>query len=138
MASGAQLDASRSSSAGKLIVFVAAIFLLAYPASAQSPSNDSERLAAAQKALDAQHWQEAATLASGPPNQPADLDFVEGLALARLEHWDDARASFEAGHRKSPSEPLFLVELAGVAYKQSDFRTAKQSLHAALRLDSHD
>jgi tetratricopeptide (TPR) repeat protein len=89
-------------------------------------------------AFDAGRWEEAAKPAQGPADQSADLDFLAGLALARLEKWDEAKAAFEAGARKAPRDPRFLVELAGIAYKQKDFRTAKNKLHAALRLKPQD
>jgi len=66
------------------------------------------------------------------------LDFLTGLAQARLQKWDDARLAFNAGFRKSPGDSRFLVELAGIAYKQNDFRNAKTHLHGALRLNPGD
>src|SRR5262249_27291086 len=71
------------------------------PAVAQEPASDSARLAAAQKQFDAGHWEPAARLAQGPANQSVDLDFVAGLALAKLQRWEDARAAFAIGHRKA-------------------------------------
>jgi len=60
------------------------------------------------------------------------------LALARMERWSEANLAFEAGVRKAPNDSRFRVELAGIAYKQKDFRTAKDNLHAALRLNPRD
>jgi tetratricopeptide (TPR) repeat protein len=140
MATGWQLDASRHSQAGKLTLFLAVFLIIASPSTplAQTPLKDSERLAAAQKALDAREWKEAARLAAGPSDQSADFDFVEGLALAGLQRWPDAAKSFRAGQRKSPRDPRFLVELAGIAYKQSNLQDAKRDLQTALRLSPHD
>jgi hypothetical protein len=138
MATGRELDASCGSAAGQLILRIVALLLLTFPVIAQVPQSDSERLAAAQKALDAGHWAEAAELASGPSSQSADLDFVSGLALARMQRWTEATREFESGRQKSPEDPRFLVELAGVAYKQSDYRAAKRDLHLALRLNDRD
>jgi tetratricopeptide (TPR) repeat protein len=105
---------------------------------AQENSSDAERLSAAQKAFDAGKWQEAAKLALGPAAQSADFDFVRGLAFAKLRQWNEARLALEAGHAKAPREPRFLVELAGVNYKEKDFSSAKRHLRAALRLDPRD
>src|SRR5260370_3971667 len=55
-----------------------------------------------------------------------------------MERWSEARLAFEAGVRKAPNDSRFRVELAGIAYKQKDFRTAKDNLHAALRLNPQD
>ncbi len=46
--------------------------------------------------------------------------------------------AFEAGSRKAPKDPRFLVELAGISYKQKDFLTAKKRLRGALELDPKD
>jgi tetratricopeptide (TPR) repeat protein len=137
MASGAKLDAPRGARRGKLILLLL-LLALGSGAFAQQTPSDASRLAAAQKAFDSKQWQEAARLSQGPESQSADLDFVRGLALARQQQWKESRLAFAAGHLKNPCDPRFLVELAGVAYKQNDFSAAKQNLRAALRLDSRD
>jgi len=137
MASFAKLDAPRGARRGRLILL---LFLLALGSSAfarQTPS-DTSRLAAAQKAFDSEQWQEAARLSQGPEDQSADLDFLRGLALARQQQWNESRKAFAAGHLKNSGDPRFLVELAGVAYKQNDLSAAEQNLRAALRLGSRD
>jgi tetratricopeptide (TPR) repeat protein len=91
-----------------------------------------------QKAFDSGKWEEAARLSQGPREQSAELDFLRGLALARRQRWDQSREAFTTGHLKSPKDPRFLVELAGIDYKQNDFSAAKQNLRAALRLGSRD
>ena len=121
-----------------MTLFLVVVLALGVPAFADGPASDQARLAAAQGAFDASQWEEAAKLARGPADQSPDLDFLAGLAQARLEKWDDARLAFDAGFRKSPGDSRFLVELAGIAYKQNDFRTAKIHLHGALRLNPGD
>jgi tetratricopeptide (TPR) repeat protein len=137
MASGAKLDAPRGARRGKLILLLLSL-ALGSPAFAEQTPSDAARLAAAQKAFDSEQWQEAAKLSQGPESQSAELDFVRGLALARQKQWKESRLAFAAGHLKNPSDPRFLVELAGVAYKQNDFRAAEQNLRSALRLGSQD
>ena len=102
---------------------------------AQDQNVDQARLAAAKGAFDAGNWDEAAQLTQGPADQSPELDFLRGLAFARLEKWDQAKLAFEAGARKSPRDSRFPVELAGVAYRQKDFRVAKKNLETALRLN---
>jgi len=163
MASGQKLDAPRR--AGKracAIVFFVLIFfpLLVFPweclakkrpppfdtqdkqsaaaTTSQEFISDSTRLVAAQKAFDAGQYEDAARLASGSGDRSADLDFLAGLSLAKLQQWNDSRAAFEMGHRKAPREARFLVELAGVDYKLKDMRSAKRDLRAALKLDPRD
>jgi tetratricopeptide (TPR) repeat protein len=138
MASCRQLDASRRAHIGKLI-YLSLLFAAAVcSAAAQEIPSEAERLSSAQSALDAGKWQEAAKLAQGPGGQSPDLDFVRGLALAKLQQWNEARLALEAGHAKVPREPRFLIELAGIDYKQKTFSSAKRHLRAALRLDSRD
>jgi hypothetical protein len=105
---------------------------------AKSSVDDRSRLAEARKALNEKRYDEAVRIARGPVHQPADLDFVAGLALAKLQRWQESRAAFEAGHRQMPEQARFLVELAGVDYKLKDMRAAKRELHAALKLEPKD
>jgi hypothetical protein len=158
MASGQKLDAPRP--AGKCacaIIFFALIFFpreclakkrpppfdahgrrSSAATTSQDFPSDAARLAAAQKAFDAGQYEEAARLASDSGDPSADLDFVAGLSLAKLQRWRDSRATLEAGHRKAPHEARFLVELAGVDYKLKNMRAAKRELRAALKLDPRD
>jgi hypothetical protein len=158
MASGQKLDAPRP--AGKCacgIIFFALIFFpreclakkcpppfdahgrrSSAATTSQDFPSDAARLAAVQKAFDAGQYEEAARLASDSGDRSADLDFLAGLSLAKLQRWHDSRATLEAGHRKAPREARFLVELAGVDYKLKDMRAAKRELRAALKLDPRD
>lgn len=120
-----------------ILVFLL-LLALCSPTSAQQISSDAARLAAAQNAFDSGQWEEAAKLAEGPEGQSTELDFLRGLALARQQQWNEARSAFAAGHLKNPSDPRFLVELAGVDYKQNNFPAAKRNLLAAVRLGSRD
>ena len=138
MAAEPQLDAAGSPRKGFVILFLAVLLALGSSAFAQDAASDQARLPAAQSAFDAGRWEEAAKLARGPADQSPEFDFLAGLALARLEKWDEAKLAFDAGVRKAPGDSRFLVELAGIAYKQEDFRTAKKHLHAALKLNPRD
>ena len=138
MAAKPQLDAAGGARKGRVIRFLVALMLFISPVLAQDQPSEQTRMAAAQKAFDAGHWEEAANLARGPADQSPDLDFVMGLALAHQEKWSEAKQSFASGSRKAPGDSRFLVELAGIAYKQKDFRIAKDRLHAALRLNPRD
>jgi tetratricopeptide (TPR) repeat protein len=113
------------------------LLAVASPAIGQAPSDDG-RLAAAQKAFDSGQFDEAARLSQGPEGQAAELDFLRGLALARKQQWEESRQAFRAGQLKSPGDPRFLVELAGVDYKQNHLTAAGRILQAALRLGSRD
>jgi tetratricopeptide (TPR) repeat protein len=138
MAGWPELDAFGCSSVHRVILLVGLLLCLGPYVRAQEFASDTARLAAAQAAFDAGQWDDAAKFARGPAKQSAELDFLEGLALARLERWDEATKALEAGRRKAPSDPRFPVELAGVAYKQKNFGKAKRDLHDALRLNPED
>jgi len=138
MAAEPQLDAAGAPRKGRVILFLAAVLILGSPGFAQDQPSEQARLAAAQKAFDAGNWEEAVNLARGPADQSANLDFLMGLALAHQEKWGEAKLAFETGLRKAPGDLRFLIELAGIAYKQKDFRAAKDRLHAALRLNPQD
>src|ERR1700738_1770799 len=137
MASCAKLDAPRRARRGKLILLFL-LLALSSPAFAQQAPSEAARLAAAQKAFDFGLWEEAAKLSQGPEGQSPELDFLRGLAFARQQQWNESRQAFAAGHLKNPNDPRFLVELAGIDYKQNDFSAAKRKLRAALRLGSRD
>src|SRR5712671_4159303 len=138
MAAKPQLDAAGSPQKGFVIFFLVVFLALGSTAFAQDAASDQTRLPAAQSAFDAGHWEEAAKLARGPADQSPDFDFLAGLSLARLEKWDEAKLAFDAGARKAPGDSRFLVELAGISYKQQDFRSARNYLHAALNLNPRD
>ncbi len=140
MAAEPQLDATGGAPEpkGRVIPFLAAVLILGSPGFAQDQPSEQARLAVAQKAFNAGNWEEAVNLARGPADQSANLDFLMGLALAHQEKWGEAKLAFETGLRKAPGDPRFLIELAGIAYKQKDFRAAKDRLHAALRLNPQD
>src|SRR5207244_11557301 len=90
IAAETQLDAACSHK-GRVIRFLAAVLILCSPVFPQSPA---ARQKAAQRALDAGDWAEAATLAQGPADQSPELDFLAGLALARLEKWSESKLAF--------------------------------------------
>jgi tetratricopeptide (TPR) repeat protein len=138
MAAEPQLDVAGGARKGRVIRFLLVLMLFSSPVFPQDHISDQTRLAAAQKAFEAGNWQETANLARGPADQSPNLDFLMGLALARQEKWSEAKQSFESGFLKAPGDSRFLVELAGIAYKQKEFRIAKDRLHAALRLNPRD
>ena len=141
MAVQPQLDVVGGAGKGRVIRFLLALSGVAFlstPGSAQDGGPEQARLATVQQAFDAARWDEAARLAEGPADQSSELDLLRALALSHLEKWDEAKAALEAGARKSPRDSRFPVELAGIAYKQKDFRLAKKDLQTALRFESND
>jgi len=72
------------------------------------------------------------------PCRSADLNFDYGLALAHLQRFPQARAALLAGHRQSPRDERFPVELAGVAFEQKQYPQSAAWLRRALKLNPHD
>ena len=103
MAVQPQLDVAGGSRKGCVSRFFLpffASFLFSLAVYGQDSSPDRARLAAAQSAFDAGRWDDAVQLAQGPTDQSPELDLLGGLALARLEKWDQAKLAFDAGARK--------------------------------------
>lgn len=100
--------------------------------------DEEQRLERVRKLYSEQKWEEAARKAQGPAEQPAELDYYAGMALARLERWKEAQQAFSTGVRKAPSDARFRTERAGAEYQLDDFRAAKNDLRKALRLAPDD
>src|SRR5215470_13105524 len=88
---------SRKSCVSRFFLPFFASFLFSIPCYGQDQSPEQARLAAAQGAFDAGRWDETARLSEGPTDQSPELDFLRGLAFARMEKWDEARLAFAAG-----------------------------------------
>lgn len=101
-------------------------------------SAQGDSAAQARELFQSQKWPELVQLVEAIPNRSAELDYEYGLALARLERWEDARRALLAGRRLQPRDQRFPVELAGVAFKQKNYPQTIAWLRRALRLDPHD
>jgi hypothetical protein len=138
MALQSQLDVAGGPRKNRVRLFLLALLLCGPAVLAQESESEQTRIEQAQNAVHSGLWEQALSLARGPADQSAELDLLAGLALAHFEKWDDAKLAFKEGMKKSPADPRFPAELAGISYKQKDFRTAKSYLHAALRLNPED
>lgn len=94
--------------------------------------------ATAKELFDHERWQELATLGQSVSQRPAEFDYEYGIALARLERWKEAQVVLLDGRRLAPRDKRFLIELAGVAFKQKKNAEAAGYLRRALRLDPAD
>jgi len=109
-----------------------------FPLLAQAPLSDDNPLDVIKRLLEEERWQEIVELAEIEVERSADLNYYYGTALARLERWDEARRAFQNGLGQQPGDKRFLLELAGVAFKQKDYAEAAGYLRRALRLDPAD
>ena len=107
-------------------------------AAAEQAREEQEPLAAARKAYSEKKWEETAAIANGPATQPAELDYLEGMALMHLQRWEAAREAFSAGQKKAPKDSRFLAERAGAEYRLEDFAAAKKDLRGVLQLEPKD
>lgn len=92
----------------------------------------------AKQLFDQERWEDLARLGRAAPQRSAEFDYQYGIALAHLEHWNDARDALLAGRHLAPRDKRFLIELAGVAFKQKNHAQAIAYLRRALRLDPKD
>jgi tetratricopeptide (TPR) repeat protein len=91
-----------------------------------------------QSLYEAGEYAEAVAEAEAAVNPQAELLFYHGLALARLERYDEAHVVFEAGRNRYSRDKRFPLELAGVAYRKQQLTQARSFLRAALHLDPAD
>jgi len=132
----ALLDTSRPSRHRRLILLLLLVFLPSR-AFAQAQGSAAEKLSEIKNLYDARNWDAVANATSDSRESP-DWLLYRGLALAHLERREEARAAFGAGRALAPRDPRFSEELAGIAYQEKDFATAKRELRRALALEEHD
>lgn len=117
---------------GIVVVLLCSCLRLAAQTTEVPSAAEARQLAAEQR------WQEIAVLLGPLPSRSADLNFYYGMALARLERWQDAENAFRAGLRLTPNDPRFPIELAGLAFKQKHYPQAARRLRQALALAPND
>jgi len=83
-------------------------------------------------------YERAVQMAETAPAPRAEVIFYHGLALARLERFEQARLVFRRGRELYPRDKRFPLELAGVSYLQDDLSGARAFLHKALKIDPAD
>ena len=107
------------------------------PACAQSVSSDAI-VSRARDLLAHEQWQLLVDLAASSQPRSAELEYLYGTALGRLGHWDDAAAAFHRGLALAPGDARFLVELAGVKFKEKHYSEASALLRQALDISPGD
>ncbi len=127
-------------SAKYLHVLLALILLspdLALPVS--GPQQKRNELLTSARSLYAKgDWNALVELIPASPHNPAELDFLRGMALARRGDFDEARRFLEIGARKARSDKRFPQELAGLAFRRKSLSESRHQLSRALRLDPQD
>jgi len=120
------------------LTFFLLLFLLPMRTLAQAGGPAAENLSETIKLYEAGNWDGVVRAIGQSPEEPADLLLYRGLALAHLQRWEEAKEAFAAGRAKSPGDPRFLIELAGIAYREKQFSEAKRDLRRALAMNPKD
>ena len=120
----------------KVVAALLIFTVLSFPASAQTP--DADNIARIKQLVAEERWPEIVRIAEAEAAPSADLNYYYGIALARLERWDDAESAFERGRMQQPRDKRFPIELAGIRFKQKRYPDAVNYLQRALRLDPAD
>jgi tetratricopeptide (TPR) repeat protein len=133
-----QLDSAGVAASRRLIFLL--FLLLSVPGRviSQAATSTAERVSEVKKLYDAGRWREVVAAVPETPDEAADLELYRGLALAKLQRWEEAKKAFEAGLVRNPRDTRFLVELAGIAYREKQFSTAKRELRRALAIERQD
>ena len=144
MAANQRLDPAGRSEICRVNKFVAMCFFAALwdvsalATCAQQTSADSQQLQTAQALYTGQKWEEVVRLTSEQSGQPPEFLYLRGMALMRLNRWQEAREAFTFGIEKSPRDTRFRVERAGAEYRLKDLSLAKSDLRTALRFQPKD
>jgi hypothetical protein len=120
--------------------FVGPFVILAFSwcVPAQTVSSDPTNIMAIKRSFDEERWLEVIRLAETTPNKTPDVNYYHGIALAKLERWDEARTVFQRGLIQNPADKRFFIELAGVSFRQKRISSAFDHLHGALKIDPTD
>lgn len=108
------------------------------PTSSQTTRSLADQISEVKKLYDAGRWSDVVQVVPESSDEPADLELYRGLALGQLQRWEEARKAFEAGLVRNPRDARFLVELAGIDYREKKFSRAKKELRRALTISPRD
>ncbi len=97
-----------------------------------------EKILALRTLYDGKRWEEVLASTQDSPATPGDFGLYRGLALARLERWGEAQKVFEATLARNPHDTRIMTELAGLAYREKQFKVAKSYLHRVLAAEPAD
>ena len=97
-----------------------------------------EKILAVKTLYDAKRWEEVIAATQGAPATPGDFGLYRGLALARLQRWDEAQKVLETTLARNPGDARIMTELAGLAYRRKKFKDAKAYLRRALAAEPSD
>jgi Tfp pilus assembly protein PilF len=132
-----RLDSAGVAADRRLIILLL-LFSLPCLALPQVTLSASDRISEVKKLYEAGRWNEVVQAVPESPDEVAELELYRGLALAQLQRWEEAKKAFEVGLERNPRDTRFLIELAGIAYREKQFAKAKRELRRALAIDARD
>ena len=138
MESHTQLDSARAATVKRLACVLLFLLIRPIPGFPQLVSPFSDRATEVRHMYEAGRWSEVVEALPDRDNQNADLQMYRGLALAKLGRWEEAQKTFEAGAARHPSDPRFLAELGGIAYREKSLSQAERDLRRALKIEPTD
>src|ERR1700740_1995831 len=121
MGFGKKLDAAGRARWKKVSAIVLILIARAVCAFAADDSTE-DKISAVKKLYDEQRWEEVVAPTQDAPATPADFGLYRGLALAHLQRWEEAQRVFEASLARNPGDARIMTELAGLAYRQKQFK----------------
>jgi Tetratricopeptide repeat len=83
-------------------------------------------------------WETVVDRVGNLPSVSPDMSFYLGSALAHLGRLAEADRALHSGQRAAPSDPRFLTERAGIAFKLKQYPKAVRLLRQGLRLAPAD
>lgn len=113
------------------------LFPSGYTVSQVAPSS-ADKLSEVRKLYEAERWNDVVQVVPESPDEEAELQLYRGLALAKMNRWEEAEKTFEVGLQGHPRDTRFLVELAGIAYREKRFAKAKRYLRRSLAINRED
>ena len=140
MESRASVDSPGGAAGGQLIYLLLVALLLFTPAPAfsQETPSSTDRPSDVRQLYEGGHWNEVVQAVPESPDVEADLQLFRGLALAQMKRWEEAGKAFEVGLLRHPRDVRFLVELAGIAYREKQFAKAERYLRRSLAINPAD
>jgi len=134
--SNRQLDPARRASFSRALILFVFLFLC-LPLSAQQDAT-TDVTARMQQLLVNEQWQAIVDIATSVPNRTAEIEYIEGIAFAKLGRLREAQSAFLHGQQLSPNDPRFPLELGGIAFKEKRLAEATRWLRRAVSLAPDD
>ena len=138
MAPGAPLDSACRAAFRRIIRCLLILIFVASPVLSQSEPQAAGEVAQIKQLYDAGRWSEVVQALAERGDENPDLLFYRGLALAKLQRWDEAKNALASGAARYKNDPRFPVELAGIAYQRKNYPLAERDLRQALALQPDD